>query len=77
MVQAYLKASGFFVQRHRIRKALNIVDPVGVASRWSQSIKRRNYRVPTPNSLWHLDAHLKLSRLDNRELYINLKLGVL
>lgn len=64
MVQAYLKASDIFVQRHKVRKALNIVDPVGVASRWSQSIKRRNYTVPTPNSLWHVDAHLKLSRLD-------------
>ncbi|CAL1671711.1 unnamed protein product [Lasius platythorax] len=62
MVQAYLKAAGFHVQRYKVRQALNEIDPIGTASRWSQSIKRRTYKVATPNSLWHMDAHLKLSR---------------
>lgn len=62
MMQSYLKAAGIFVPRYRVRENLSIVDPVGTASRWGQSIKRRTYKVATPNSLWHMDAHLKLSR---------------
>lgn len=64
MVQAYLRAAGFHVQRYKVRQALNEIDPIGTASRWSQSIKRRIYKVATPNSLWHMDAHLKLSRYE-------------
>lgn len=62
MMQAYLKASGINVQRQKVRETLEIVDPVGTASRWSRSINRRTYKVPNPNALWHMDAHLKLSR---------------
>ncbi|KMQ88127.1 hypothetical protein RF55_12438, partial [Lasius niger] len=62
MVQAYLKAAGFHVQRYKVRQVLNEIDPIGTVSRWSQYIKRRTYKVATPNSLWHMDAHLKLSR---------------
>ncbi|KAL6268358.1 hypothetical protein P5V15_001491 [Pogonomyrmex californicus] len=62
MMQSYLKAKGILVPRYRVRENLNNIDPVGTASRWSQSIKRRTYKVATPNSLWHMDAHLKLSR---------------
>ncbi|XP_024869433.1 uncharacterized protein LOC112453108 [Temnothorax curvispinosus] len=62
MMQSYLKAAGVFVPRHRTRETLNAIDPIGAASRWSQAIRRRTYKVATPNSLWHIDAHLKLSR---------------
>ncbi|CAH0559355.1 unnamed protein product [Brassicogethes aeneus] len=62
LVQSYLKADGIVLQRHRVRGVLNRVDPIGTASRWSQSIKRRVYKVASPNALWHMDAHLKLSR---------------
>ncbi|KAF5308923.1 hypothetical protein FQR65_LT00005 [Abscondita terminalis] len=62
MMDGYLKAEGICVQRRRIRKTLNDVNPMGMAKRWSQTIKRRVYKVPTPNSLWHMDAHMKLSR---------------
>ncbi|XP_039305618.1 uncharacterized protein LOC105200580 [Solenopsis invicta] len=62
MMQSYLKAAGVFVPRHRTRETLNAIDPIGAASRWSQAIRRRSYKVATPNSLWHIDAHLKLSR---------------
>lgn len=64
MVQAYLKAAGFHVQRYKVRQAVNEIDPIGTASRWSQSIKRRTYKVATPNSLWHMDEHLELSRYE-------------
>ena len=71
MMQSYLKAAGIFVPRHRIRETLNAVYPIGTASRWSQAIKRRTYKVATPNSLWHMDAHLKLSRYKYILLLIN------
>ena len=50
------------VQRNRVEKLLPEVDPVGVARRWSQTIKRRVYNVASPNSLWHIDTHHKLIR---------------
>ncbi|XP_044733871.1 uncharacterized protein LOC123296457 [Chrysoperla carnea] len=62
MMYAYLKSMNIIVPREKVRKLLAEVDPIGTASRWSQSIQRRTYRVATPNSLWHMDAHLKLSR---------------
>lgn len=62
MMQSYLKAQNIIVARYKIRSTLKEIDPVGTASRWSQSIRRRVYTVPSANSLWHMDAHLKLSR---------------
>lgn len=62
MMDGYLKSDGLVVQRKRIRKILTEIDPLGTAKRWSGAIKRRMYQVPTPNSLWHMDAHMKLSR---------------
>lgn len=62
MMCGYLKAVGITVQRARVRKLLNIIDPLGTGSRWSHTVKRRIYNVPCPNSLWHIDAHLKLIR---------------
>ena len=50
------------VQRDRVAKLLSVVDPVGSARRWTQSITRRVYSVPQPNSLWHVDTHHKLIR---------------
>nr|XP_023028824.1 uncharacterized protein LOC111516986 [Leptinotarsa decemlineata] len=62
MMEGYLKSEGIILQRKRIRKILCEIDPIGTASRWSGTIKRRLYKVATPNSLWHMDAHMKLSR---------------
>ncbi|PIK52353.1 hypothetical protein BSL78_10753 [Apostichopus japonicus] len=63
MMAAYLKVKGIVVQRSRIHAAsLNRVDPRAVAKRWSQTVKRRVYAVPAPNSLWHMDGHMKLVR---------------
>lgn len=63
MMGGYLRAEGLFIQRKKIRSILSEIDPIGTSSRWSSAIRRRSYKVPTPNSLWHMDAHLKLSRL--------------
>jgi len=62
MMSGYLRASGLVVQRHRVRQSLNRVDPLGSACRWGRAVTRRTYSVPTPNSLWHLDSHMKLVR---------------
>ena len=51
------------VQRDRVAKILGTIDPHGAARRWAQVIPRRVYKVPTPNSLWHIDTHHKLIRL--------------
>ncbi|XP_031328425.1 uncharacterized protein LOC116159560 isoform X2 [Photinus pyralis] len=62
IIAGFLRAEGITVQRNRIRSILNDIDPVGTAKRWSSVVKRRTYNVPCPNSLWHMDAHLKISR---------------
>ena len=62
MMTGYLRASGLQIQRHRIRQSLKRVEQLGSAERWSRAVTRRTYNVPTPNSLWHLDSHMKLVR---------------
>lgn len=61
-VQAHLQNQGITVQRNKIRNTLATIDPIGTASRWSRTIERRTYYVPTPNYLWHTDSHHKLIR---------------
>jgi len=61
-MSGYLRASGLVVQRNRVRQSLNRIDPLGSACRWGRAVTRRTYSVPTPNSLWHLDSHMKLVR---------------
>ncbi|XP_052211890.1 uncharacterized protein LOC127830976 [Dreissena polymorpha] len=41
---------------------LRNVDASGTALRWSATIQRRKYSVPTANSVWHLDTHHSLIR---------------
>ena len=50
------------VQRNRCARLLAEVDPVGTALRWAQAIQRRQYCVPSPNSLWHIDSNHALIR---------------
>ena len=58
----YLKSVGLRVQRRRIRECLARVDPANTALRWRIVVSRRQYSVPWPNSLWHLDGHHSLIR---------------
>lgn len=58
----YLRARGIHVQRNRIRSSLTRVNPEGVRHRFRQALHRREYHVPMPNSLWHIDGHHKLMR---------------
>eukprot|EP00794_Sanderia_malayensis_P014734 gene14734-16269_t len=48
------RSRGIFVQRSRIRDAINTIDPVSRALRRTVSIVRRHYSVPGPNSLWYV-----------------------
>ena len=59
MMSGYLRARGLMVQRDPVRQSLRHVDLVGSTARWSRTATRV-YSVPTPNALWHMDAHMKL-----------------
>ena len=61
-VQSRLRASGFTLQRERVRESLHRVDPLGIESRLRRTLHRRQYSVPGPNSLWHIDGYHKLVR---------------
>ena len=50
------------IQRHRVIKSMERVDRLGVGmqERVGAKKKRTQYKVPRPNSLWHIDGHHKL-----------------
>lgn len=62
MVKGHLASMGIRVQWSRIRQSLLRVDPVGLMQRWTRTIKRREYQVAYPLSLWHIDGNHKLIR---------------
>ena len=61
-VQGHLSSVGFKVQRWRVRDSLKRVCPFSVRERFRRAIHRREYHVPFPNSLWHIDGYHKLIR---------------
>lgn len=54
MVMGALKGFGVKVQRERLRKSIERVDPVSREMRRRTAIHRRVYNVKTPNALWYL-----------------------
>ena len=58
----HLSSLGHRIQRRRIRESLYRVDPWGVQQRSRRLLHRRKYKVPGPNSLWHIDGNHKLIR---------------
>ena len=55
MVTGTLILSGHHVTRDRVRCAIHATNPINTVMRWrGQSISRRPYSVPGPNSLWHI-----------------------
>ncbi len=62
MLQGYLKSQGCNVQRRRVRESVLRICPLSAIVRWQQTISRRSYWVPGPNSLWHIDGHHSLIR---------------
>lgn len=59
LLQGFLASRGIFVQRNRLRNSVRRLNPV---TRWQQTLSRRSYHVPGPNSLWHIDGHHSLIR---------------
>ena len=60
--EGFLRGRGIHIQRYCIRSTLLRVDPRGVRRRFRRALHRREYHVPMPNSLWHIDGHHKLIR---------------
>lgn len=58
----HLSTLGYRIQRWKIRESLYRVDPLGVEQRTRRLLHRRKYKVPGPNSLWHIDGNHKLVR---------------
>lgn len=52
--------AGFVVSQSVIRHLLSILDPDGVQMRRRNRLRRRMYRNPGPNFLWHVDSYNKL-----------------
>lgn len=62
ILKGFLLSKGFRVQRERIRLSLLRIDPIGIVQRWKSTVKRRQYNVKHPLSLWHIDGNHKLIR---------------
>jgi hypothetical protein len=45
-----------------LRDSIKRVDSTGRQNRGHKKLKRREYKVPGPHHLWHLDGHHKLDR---------------
>ncbi|XP_041827246.1 uncharacterized protein LOC121644788 [Melanotaenia boesemani] len=57
-----LRSRNVRIQRQRVRRCLQQLDPIGRAFRRRHTIRRRIYNVQTPNQLWHIDGNHKLVR---------------
>ena len=62
MVAGHLSRLGVCVTRARMRASIHRIDPLGVAERSRQIIRRRVYSAPHPNYVWHMDSHHNLIR---------------
>ena len=62
MIKGILRGEGIHVSVTRIRECISEVDPINTALRWAIPISRREYSVPSPNALWHINGNHKLIR---------------
>nr|XP_040039706.1 uncharacterized protein LOC120823631 isoform X2 [Gasterosteus aculeatus aculeatus] len=64
LMRGHLNARGVRVPISRLQESLRRVDAEGVYMRRLRLrvLRRRQYFVPGPNSLWHIDGHHKLIR---------------
>ncbi|XP_062304625.1 uncharacterized protein LOC134009010 isoform X2 [Osmerus eperlanus] len=64
MMKSFLHARGLLVQITRVRDSLKRVDPIGneVRAMANRTLRRRQYSVPAPNAMWHIDGNHKLIR---------------
>ena len=57
MVNGRLRSMGFIVSRERVRRCIQITDPLNTVRRWHGATLRHPYSVPGPNSLWHIGMY--------------------
>ena len=58
-----LSRQGIRLTRTKVRESLHRVDPLGIIERWLHGpVYRREYFVPGPQELWHIDGNHKLIR---------------
>ncbi|XP_076830250.1 uncharacterized protein LOC143476134 [Brachyhypopomus gauderio] len=64
MLHGHLRSRGLRVQTSRVRCSLRRVDPEGSRIRALSApvVRRRQYTVPCPNAMWHIDGNHKLIR---------------
>ncbi|KAJ8270423.1 hypothetical protein GJAV_G00114410 [Gymnothorax javanicus] len=64
MMGSFLRARGVRVQISRVRDSLKRVDPDGTELRAmaNRTHRHRQYSVPGPNAMWHIDGNHKLIR---------------
>ena len=62
MLGGHLISIGVRVPRSQLRDSIHRVDPQEVELRRLHIVKRRQYFVESPNSVWHMDGHHKLIR---------------
>ena len=60
LAMGFLKSHGLCIQQRKVMKCLVRIDPDNSLLRWAVVIKQRKYKVPGPNSLWHVDGHHSL-----------------
>ena len=62
LMYGYLITSRIRVPFHRVRESQRRVDPEGSFMRKLRYLNRRQYMVPGPQWLWHIDGNHKLIR---------------
>ena len=62
MMAGLLLQLGIRVKQTQLRECMHRVDPNGVVLRWKECVRRRQYSVPHPLALWHIDGNHKLIR---------------
>ncbi|XP_041823363.1 uncharacterized protein LOC121629368 isoform X1 [Melanotaenia boesemani] len=64
MMLGHLRSRRIHIQRSRLVESMRRVNPEGVMMRRLsiQTARRRQYSVPAPNYLWHIDGNHKLIR---------------
>ncbi|XP_041823365.1 uncharacterized protein LOC121629368 isoform X3 [Melanotaenia boesemani] len=75
MMLGHLRSRRIHIQRSRLVESMRRVNPEGVMMRRLsiQTARRRQYSVPAPNYLWHIDGNHKLIRIERlwRDVYEN------
>ena len=61
-MQGHLLSRGYRIQQSRVRESQRRVDPDGAIIRRLHVLNRREYSVPAPRSLYHIDGYHKLIR---------------